>query len=184
MRRVPVLICVAAVLVLAAAPASAAGGWTVQYPPNPAGSINSSLDGVSCAVPSTCIAVGGYYVPASNTDLSLAEAWNGSSWVIQPTPNPSGSVTAGFVAVSCPVTTQCESVGGSSPGVAGAASPLAERWNGPTWAIQSTPALSHGGDFSGVSCPSTSACIAVGTAYTSNNTDNLAEKWNGTKWSR
>ena len=65
MRRVPVLICVAAVLMLATVgPASAAGGWTVQYPPNPAGSFNSSLEGVSCAhvaaVPASCIAVGGY----------------------------------------------------------------------------------------------------------------------------
>jgi hypothetical protein len=185
MRRVPVLICVAAVLLLATAgPASAAGGWTVQYPPNPAGSINSSLNGVSCAVSSTCIAVGGYYVPASNTDLSLAEEWNGSSWVIQPTPNPSGSVSAGFVAVSCPVAAQCEGVGGYSTAIAGADSPLAEQWNGTAWAIQSTPALAYGGDFSGVSCPSASVCIAVGTAYTSNNTDNLAEKWNGTNWSR
>ena len=185
MRRVPVLMCVTAVLVLAAAgPAAAAGGWTVQYPQNPAGSIDSSLDGVSCAVSPTCIAVGGYYVPASNTDLSLAEEWNGSSWVIQPTPNPSGSVSAGFVAVSCPVTTHCAAVGGYSTVTTGADSPLAERWNGTAWAIQSTPALADGGDFSGVSCPSTSACIAVGTAYTSNNTDNLAEEWNGAKWAR
>jgi len=106
MRRVPVLICVAAVLTLAmAGPASAAGGWTVQYPPNPAGSFNSSLEGVSCAVPSavasSCIAVGGYQVQPSDNALSLAEKWNGSSWVIQPTPNPSGSVTAVLVADSC-----------------------------------------------------------------------------------
>jgi hypothetical protein len=60
---------------------------------------------------------------------------------------------------------------------------LAERWNGTAWAIQSTPALADGGEFTGVSCPSTSLCIAVGTAFTSNSAKNLAEEWDGTAWS-
>jgi hypothetical protein len=184
MRRVPVLICVAAVLTLAmAGPASAAGGWTVQYPPNPAGSINSSLEAVSCAVASSCIAVGGYTDQASGNTLSLAEKWNGSNWVIQPTPNPSGSDLAVSEAVSCPVTTSCEAVGGYYTEVGGTQYLLAEGWNGTAWALQSTPALADGGELNGVSCPSASLCIAVGLAYTSNSGKNLAEEWNGTTWS-
>src|ERR1700730_18538535 len=148
MRRVPVLICVAAVLMLATVgPASAAGGWTVQYPPHPAGSFNSSLEGVSCAhvaaVPASCIAVGGYQDQANDNALSLAEKWNGSSWVIQPTPNPPGSVSAVSAAVSCPAMTSCEAVGGYSTSIQGTDSPLAEGWNGTAWALQSTPALAH-----------------------------------------
>jgi hypothetical protein len=183
MRRVLVLICAAAAVLLATvSPASAAGGWTVQYPPYPAGSINSSLNGVSCATASTCIAVGSYYVSASNTNFSLADKWNGSSWVLQTTPNPSGSVLTQFSAVSCPATTHCEAVGSYSTNIQSDGTTLAERWNGTAWAIQSTPTLTGGGSLDGVSCPSASLCIAVGNF--NNSGDNLAEEWNGTAWSK
>jgi hypothetical protein len=181
MRRVLVLICAAtAVLLATVSPASAAGGWTVQLPPYPAGSINSSLEGVSCATASACIGVGSYYMSASNTNLSLADKWNGSSWVLQTTPNPSGSVLAEFSAISCPATTSCEAVGSYSTNAQSPGTVLAERWNGTAWAIQSTPSLTGGGSLDGVSCPSASLCIAVGNF---NNDNNLAEEWNGTKWS-
>jgi len=192
-RRVPVLICAGAVLILAAAgPASAAGGWTVQYPPNPLGSINSSLDGVSCtsvaAAPSGCIAVGGYGDQATGNGLSLAEKWDGSSWAIQPTPNPSGSDDAGLGAVSCPVATvattpSCEAVGSYYTEIGGTEYLLAERWNGTGWTLQPVFALAYGGELDSVSCPSTSLCIAVGLAFTSDSRDNLAAEWNGSTWS-
>jgi hypothetical protein len=62
---------------------------------------------------------------------------------------------------------------------------LAERWNGTTWALQSVPipaSFLHVG-LGDVSCPSASACVAVGSYIT--NDDNhlpLAATWNGTTW--
>jgi hypothetical protein len=46
------------------------------------------------------------------------------------------------------------------------------------------PASASGGDLSGVSCTSASACTAVGEYYTSApDPGALAESWNGTSWS-
>jgi hypothetical protein len=183
-RRITALVAVTAALVmLTAAPADASTTWTVQYPPNPASSINSSLEGVSCPGSATCISVGGYYVPSNNTDLSLAEEWNGASWAIQSTPNPAGASGTGFSGVSCPTTTLCIAVGGYNTNPTALDKTLAEKWNGTKWSIQKTPALTRGGDLDAVSCPSTTDCIAVGDSFTANNTDGLAEGWNGSTWS-
>jgi len=62
---------------------------------------------------------------------------------------------------------------------------LAETWNGTTWTIDRTPD-GIGASFSqldGVSCPSATACVAVGD-YVSGlgNPQMLAEAWNGKKW--
>ncbi len=64
-------------------------------------------------------------------------------------------------------------------GVSGAARPAAH------WTIVSSPNTGASGyDYlEGVSCPSTSACIAVGYYYRNTNVQTLIEKWNGTKWS-
>jgi hypothetical protein len=190
MRRVPVLIGVAAVLVMATAgPALAAGGWTVQYPQNPVGSIDASLHAVSCvsgtAASSSCIAVGNYENAITQVGLTLAESWHGSSWVIQPTPNPAGSSTAELSAVSCTVTTSCEAVGQYSDPGGSVEYPLAEGWNGTAWTIQPTPALGIGGILAGVSCAGASFCIAIGLYFTSSyGVVNIAEEWNGTAWSQ
>ena len=56
--------------------------------------------------------------------------------------------------------------------------PLAEYWNGKTWADQPVSGASAGpspaGDLNAVSCESASACEAVGRA--------LVMGWNGSKW--
>jgi hypothetical protein len=64
---------------------------------------------------------------------------------------------------------------------------LAERWNGTTWTVQSTPnppsySLSS---LSGVSCPAATTCTAVGHYLNTEETANfvLAERWNGSTWS-
>jgi hypothetical protein len=65
--------------------------------------------------------------------------------------------------------------------------PLVEYWNGSTWTIESAPNQENGvdTDLSGVSCLSSTNCMAVGTYYNLKSDDNLmvAERWNGTKWS-
>jgi hypothetical protein len=65
-------------------------GWTVRKPVR-TGSPKSSdvFSHVSCASPSSCIAVGSRWNPKVRySDHSLAELWNGTSWTIQPTVNP------------------------------------------------------------------------------------------------
>jgi hypothetical protein len=55
---------------------------------------------------------------------------------------------------------------------------LAERWNGSRWSIAASPSPADGGQLDSVSCPSRTACIAVGS--TSSRT--LIEVWNGRDW--
>jgi hypothetical protein len=62
---------------------------------------------------------------------------------------------------------------------------LAERWNGKTWAIETTPRAAAPIEtmFYGVSCKSPTACTAVGTTFPKNlDAVVLAEGWNGKKW--
>ena len=146
--------------------------WSVLKTPNPPGATESSLAGVSCTSATACTAVGYYRMPGSFRPSSLAEAWNGTSWSIQPTPHQS---TADHVlnAVSCTSASACTAVG-----LVGYQT-LAERWNGTSWSNQPTPHPEHGPDMLlGVSCTSATACVAVGSAYDGT----IGEVWDGTSW--
>jgi hypothetical protein len=140
-----------------------------------------TLNAVACTSPSSCIAVGSY--GSSGDTLSLAEAWNGATWTVQPTPAPAGGSNVDLAGVSCGSPTACVAVGGYYDGHGNAV--LAETWNGSIWSIQAVPlpAGGLGGALDGVSCSSASACTAVGSYADSSNTNQpLAESWNGTSF--
>jgi hypothetical protein len=159
--------------------------WAIQPTSVPVGDGDSFLDAVSCTAPTACTAVGRYYTNDADTELTLAERWNGTSWAIQPTPNPTEVGLSRLDAVSCTTPTACTAVGGyganSSESVM-----LAEAWNGTAWAIQPTPSP-EGAMYSyldAVSCTAPTACTAAGEYYNSSGTlVTLAERWNGTAWS-
>jgi hypothetical protein len=120
----------------------------------------------------------GFDTDSSGNSFLLAERWNGTSWALLNTPNPSGSTTAQFDGVSCLSATDCEAVAGDNSAT------WAEVWNGSTWTVQATPTPSGGSrpSLSAVSCTSASACTAVG-GYSNGAKDvPLAEIWNGTSW--
>jgi hypothetical protein len=156
--------------------------WALQTMPNPTGSTGTTLVGVACPSATRCEAVG-YYNTSSNVQVPLAEGWNGTTWAVQTTPNPAGAAQTELLAVACPKATRCEAVGYSQP-ASGGSFTVAERWNGTTWALQTTP--SPGATQSAlqaVACPSTTDCEAVG--YQDNSSGvfvPLAEDWNGTTW--
>jgi hypothetical protein len=179
-------VAVAVMVVLAgglAAPAAAAAradpSWVIQATPNPAGATYILLSGVSCASAAACTAVG-YYDNGSGVYVTLAEAWNGSRWKIQSTPNPAGGGI--LYGVSCTSATACTATGGYENS-SGAQVTLAERWNGTKWKIQSTPNPARGGILYGVSCTSATACTAAGGYVNSSEVAvTLAEAWNGSRW--
>src|SRR5262249_30483499 len=107
-----------------------------------------------------------------------AERWNGTRWTIQTTSNPPQG--NGFLSgVACTSATTCIAAGASNA-FTSSAKTLAERWNGTSWRIQTTPNPPQGGgELAGVSCTAASACVAVGNS----NAGTLAEGWNGTRWS-
>jgi hypothetical protein len=149
--------------------------WTLQAPVQPAGATPNSFSGVSCVSAKDCEAAGSYYNAAAK-QVSLAEAWNGTSWKIQATPNPAKGSAITLTGVSCVSASFCEASGSNHNGSAA----FAEKWNGTAWQLQSAPGK---GALAAVSCVSASFCEAVGTMATQSGTGPLAETWNGTAWS-
>jgi hypothetical protein len=86
-------------------------------------------------------------------------------------------------ALSCTSLTACTADGYTGPDKRKA--PLAERWDGTSWAIQHTPAPPGGvsSTLTGVSCASGSSCTAAGWYKTEDGAAKaLAEGWNGSSW--
>jgi hypothetical protein len=155
--------------------------WSIQTVPPPTESTDTKLDAVSCTSTTACTAVG--LSGGIGANLPLAERWDGVSWSIQTTPKPTGAKDTALLAVSCTSATACTAVG-AFLGSGGAYLPLAERWNGVDWSIQTTPNHTSGpGALEGVSCTSTTACTAVGLSGGSGPNSPLAERWNGVGWS-
>jgi hypothetical protein len=154
--------------------------WSPQSAANPGGPNLSFLIGVSCSSPSVCEAVG-YYDVGIHT-VAYAERWNGSSWSAQTMPAPTGAGTVIPFAVSC-VSGACEAAGYYEDSSA-VYHPLAERWNGTSWRLQTIKAPGGAGDtgLGAISCRAANACEAAGYFFTRSKEVPLAEAWNGSSW--
>ncbi len=169
--------------------------WSISSTPNPSGAADSRLEKVSCTSSSNCLAVGSYLKTEENNRRTLALRWNGTSWSVITSPNPSGNYGASLLDVTCTSSTSCTAVGryvsatvSETESLATEEKTLVESWNGTEWAIQSSP-NPEGKKLSkllGVSCASSTNCKAVGSARKSlgeADTVTLGEDWNGTSWS-
>jgi hypothetical protein len=162
--------------------------WEIQSTPDPVGATSSVLNGVSCRRGKACEAVGSY-VDAGGATLALAEHWNGRRWEIQTIPSPGGATSSVLNGVSCSAANACTAVGSYINGTDTLT--LADRWNGTSWTAQSTPneTGTFGGPapnvLTGVSCPASSACTAVGS-FTDIDVNSdvcpVTMGWNGTTW--
>ena len=164
--------------------------WQIVPSPDPAGTSGAALSSVSCTGPSDCTAVGYWTNDTTtpyNTVETLVETWDGTSWQIVPSPNPTGSTLSQLLSVSCLSPSQCIAVG-SGQEVSGAqqlAQTLVETWDGTSWQIvpSPSPSLTQSG-LNSLSCLSGSSCMAVGYWYNPSTVElPLAEKWDGTSWS-
>ena len=146
--------------------------WSIMTRPTPTGSDATDLSHVSCSSTASCVAVGSYSVGAAGK--SLVEQWNGHTWSIMTSPNPTRATSTALNGVSCPTPADCFAVGVFSRevsrgalGVGVAEKTLVERWNGRTWSIMTSPDPTRPGGFdlmvlNGVSCHRKSSCFAVG----------------------
>jgi hypothetical protein len=145
----------------------------------------SALAAVSCPTLHSCMAVG---TQGSSTQTALAEQWDGKRWSVVPTP-ATGATDTTLTAVSCSSPVACTAVGytQSGLGLAYPGTPVAERWNGTSFVLQSFPEPSGtdvGAYPSGVACPSSNRCVAVGFYDLSGAGEHsIAANWNGTSWS-
>jgi hypothetical protein len=161
--------------------------WSIVTSPNVASEAND-LNAVSCFSTTFCMAVGEKR-NSSFVGQTLIEKWNGTSWSIVTSPNTSTTQSNFLWGASCSTASFCMAVGYHDTS-AGDLS-LAEKWNGTTWSIVSSP--NHSGGASNpfdalwsVSCvPNmTNFCMAAGDFPNASFTkQTLVEKWNGTAWS-
>jgi hypothetical protein len=159
--------------------------WEPVSLPAVGGAQSTQFLSVACTSTSSCIAVG----QANNSEGSftpISARWNGTSWSLLSTPEPPSSVDTDLVSVSCPAENVCTAVGGynNDEGIL-TGHAYAERWNGSSWTIQSTPTPGVFSGLNGVSCPTTTTCVAVGYWDGGIGTKGvpLAEQWNGSTWS-
>jgi hypothetical protein len=166
-------------MVAAASVGLAATGWSTVNTPKGGGP-----DGVSCISSTFCMGVGQTY-PGTEYAIPTADTWNGTTWSPTPTPPTRRGQESGLSSVSCTTSTSCMGVGWF--GSENPTHTMAETWNGTTWSALSSPNKTSAYDnwFSGVSCTSSTTCVAVGAySYGPNDTPlALAETWNGSAWS-
>jgi hypothetical protein len=147
--------------------------WKVVATPG-----GGALEGISCTSSSACTAVGGTALGGE----PLAERWNGTEWSTQKAAKISSASLSG---VACMSATSCIAVGISGGIFGSPASNISERWDGTEWSIVSvpTPVGAKESTLRGVSCSSTTSCIAVGiSGELIESPTTLADTWNGKEW--
>ena len=100
-------------------------------------------------------------------------------WTVEPLATATGIENLALFAVSCSDANACMGVGYSEGGEPRSIRPLAEAWNGSSWAISSI-GDSNEDVLDGVSCPTANWCAAVGSRGGGNQA--VAETWNGSSW--
>lgn len=119
------------------------------------------LTSVSCASPSSCIAVG-RVGSGSNFSHNLVETFNGTTWsetlLVNPGTEPDD--IGGLTGVSCWGVGDCVAVGFYSTDASDLQG-FSEELSHGSWVLRATPALSGSNALSGVACVST-WCAAVG----------------------
>ncbi len=82
--------------------------WKTQSVPEPLGSTQGFLRGVSCPTVSSCAAAGWADL---TTAVTVADHWNGKSWTLELTANPAGSLGSTFTGVWCGAHIACRASG-------------------------------------------------------------------------
>jgi hypothetical protein len=108
----------------------------------------------------------------------VAAASAATPWTIAAASAPLESFLTG---VSCTSAASCTAVG-ATPDNSGGQQPLAEYWNGTSWAVQVTPAGDGADYLTGISCTSATSCVALGTEPVGITNHPFAETWNGSTW--
>jgi hypothetical protein len=141
--------------------------WTIKAPVKPSGTTRSWLYDVSCVSSSACWAVGPReVVPATNE--TMVQAWNGSSWALQSSPNPEGG-ERNLESVSCTSQSFCMAVGSTT---SGGLKPFGLKYDGSSWTLQSLamPAGATQAWPFAVSCVISRGCQAVGQYWNASST--------------
>lgn len=162
-------------------PPPVAGAWSVVSSPTPTGS--ASLRGVAAVNTSHVWAVG----KGAGTDFlerTLIQQWNGSTWSVVTSPNPSlnGDTLNGVSVVS---STDAWAVGVSNTRSSNFSRAITLHWDGASWLDVAPPDVVDQADqLLGVSAVSSQAVWAVGYSFSpiSGGYNPLISFWNGNYW--
>ena len=159
--------------------------WSQDTSPNPAGTGDNSLYGVSANTGSSgdVWAVGDHTLPSSSVGSTLIERWNGSSWSIVSSPNPGGTLGEDHLrAVSTLDSTHAWAVGYYTG--SGGYNSMILSWDGSSWTQDTSqnPDASYNVLF-GVAAGADDDVWAVGYKGSPSSSALLTEHWNGTSWS-
>lgn len=134
------------------------------------------------------VLLGTAVMPSAGATTLVSRPQATTGWTIKASPNADqlSSAINELSSVSCSGAQTCTAVGSYAAGLSSPGDSLAERWNGSSWKLEVAP-LPKGATSSaldGVSCPSASACTAVGQLILSSTRRGVAfsEKWNGSTW--
>ncbi len=162
-----------------ARPAEAAATWTLDTTTtNSSATQNNYLYSTSCVSSTFCMAVG--YFNNGTSDQTYSEDWNGSTWT-QVLPQNPGTGNNELESVSCASASFCMAVG-QYIAANSYDSTLVETWNGTSWTTDSSApegTASQNNYLAGVSCSSSTQCVAVGNYYGSTTNQSLILSWNG-----
>jgi hypothetical protein len=170
-----------------------AGVWSQVPAPTTSDGLPVILLSVSCAGANLCVAAGGIGKQGL-ADQPFSEVWNGRTWRAVALEHLGSTVETSFTSVSCVATKPrptCTAVGYDytslppPPGTVGVILPLIDRFNGTTWVTAPSPAgrPEHYPALAAVTCLSSAFCWAAGTQGPGQDeSDTLAEGWNGRTW--
>lgn len=164
-------------------PATTSMTWTAVSPTAKSQG-DTELLGDSCTGPGSCIAVGDSF-NAVGDRRALVDSFSGSTWAVVPSPDPSPTQNQ-LNAVSCPSSDNCIAVGSVyAPGQGNGTRPIIESWRNSKWTmVAQEPKLANiDGTLNGVSCATTTYCIAVGTSTAGVASYTLIETFDGRAWS-
>jgi hypothetical protein len=157
--------------------------WTITPSESPRGKHNI-LTSVSCVNTTTCFAVG-QSQKTPYRSKPLIESFDGTSWTIDPSPHRFDY--SYLMSVSCTSATNCTAVGGAETVGVTDSFTLVVTWDGVEWSRSTARNPGDNGNvLYGVTCTSSTNCVAVGEYYTGphNRNELLIESWNGTTWSK
>lgn len=182
---------VPAARVMSSVPAPTTGSWFYEPTPHPLVKDSELRPGVDCLSPTSCMAVGEVFGRKDHTRIAYPFALQrtGAQWSRIAMPTPTNAITTylenPWGSPSCWSSSGCMAVGYYSTTFAGYSTlNLAEMWNGSSWSIVPTPSFSKRTQLYGVSCPSSTTCVATGT-YTQPRTNTslpFFALWNGSTW--
>ena len=150
--------------------------WTAEPLPASVGNLTS----ISCTAATMCTA-GGYYYINGQTSLAVLGS-NGTTWAAESAPTPVAHFGPQVHSVSCSGATACMAVGDSQDQAFDQVT-LTEEWDGTSWTVRRAADAwgLTGNSLAAVSCPSTTACMAVG-AYDVDDDRGMTQSWDGTGW--